>query len=289
MSLRLEEFCQPEDPDEVVGLLEKYGEEGLILAGGTFVHGLEARGLVSHVKALIDLRKVGLDTVGTDSGALRIGATTTFAALQQAPAVQEDPSLGAIADALACPPVQIRNTATVGGSVAAASPFFDPPVALMALGAVVTARGRDGTRELGLEEVSAGFFQTSLRPDELLVELRVPQATSRSASGFVKLEANASDLAIVNAAARVVADGGGRCADARVVVGGVAARPVRAPSAERTLEGAELGAEALREAGEAVASDIEPLSDHRASGAYRKAVAGVLVRRALERAVGRLA
>jgi len=287
--LVVEEFLRPEGAGEVVDLLATYGDEGLILAGGTFIHGLEARGLLPHLKALIDIGGAGLDAVERDSAGLRIGATATFTALLQAAPVQEDSSLAALGDALVCPPVQIRNMATVGGSVAAASPFFDIPVALMALDAAVGVQGREGAREIGVDAVAAGAFETSLAADEFIVELRVPPSPPRSASGFVKLEANANDLAIVNAAAWVSRDAAGRCEEARVVVGAVGAGPVRATSAERVLRGAELGEATLAEAGEAARLDIEPWSDHRASAAYRTAVAGVLVRRALERALARLA
>jgi carbon-monoxide dehydrogenase medium subunit len=286
--LRPKEFCLPDDGDEVVGLLERYGDAALILAGGTFVHGLEARGLLSEIEALIDIQKLDLGAVETDSAGLLAGATTTGATLAQAPAVRSDPRLGALSDALAYLPVQIRNVATVGGCVAAACPFFDLPVAFIALDGAVDARGRGGTRTIGLEEFFTGMFESSLLPGEFLVELRLPQAPSRSASAFLKLETNASDLAIVNAAVRLTLDEGGACTDARVVLGGVGSTPVRSPAAERVLRGASVDGDVLREAGEAVAADIEPLSDHRASGAYRKTVAKVLVHRALERALTRL-
>ena len=288
MLLRPKEFCLPVDGDEVVDLLERYGDAALILAGGTFVHGLEARGLLSEVEAIIDIQKLDLGVVDTDSEGLRAGATTTAAALEQAPAVRSDPWLGALSDALAYLSPQIRNVATVGGSVAAACPFFDLPVAFVALDGSVDARGRGGTRTIGLEEFFTGMFESSLLPGEFLVELRLPQAPPRSASAFLKLETNASDLAIVNTAVRVTLDEGGACTEARVVLGGVGSTPVRSPAAERVLRGASLDGDVLQAAGEAVAADIEPLSDHRASGAYRRAVAKVLVRRALERALTRL-
>lgn len=288
MLLRPTEFCLPTDGDEVVDLLERYGDAALILAGGTFVHGLEARGLLSNVEALIDIQKVDLSVIELGSKGLVAGAMATAAALEQTPAVQRDPWLGALSDAVAYLPVQIRNVATVGGSVAAACPFFDLPVAFIALDGAVEARGRGGTRTIVLEEFFTGMFESSLRPGEFLVELRLPQPPSRSASAFLKLETNASDLAIVNSAVRVTLDEGGACTDARVVLGGVGSTPMRSPAAEHVLRGATLDEDVLREAGEAVAADIEPLSDHRASGAYRKTVAKVLVRRALEGALNRL-
>lgn len=289
MTLRPSDFCLPQDGDEVIALLDKYGDGALILAGGTFIHGLDTRGLLSDVDALIDLQRLALDTVETDGEGLRAGAMTRCVTLAHEPAVAREPWLGAVNDALAHLPMQVRNAATVGGAVATACPFFDLPVAFMALDGAVVARGRDGTRQIGLSDLFAGLFENSLEPGEFLEELRLPQAPPQSASAFLKLETNANDLAVMNAGVRLTLDGSGECSDARVVVGGgVSSAPVRAVSAERVLRGAMLDGDVLREAGDAAIGDVEPLSDHRASGAYRKAVTGVLVRRALERALTRL-
>ncbi len=289
MSLReLKEFCIPEGPEEVVALLDKYGDKALILAGGTFVHSLEARGLLSELQALIDIRKLGLGEIEANGG-LRLGATATFGALGQTEAVQNGGAWGALVDALGYPPAQIKNVATVGGSIAASSPFFDLPIAFSALDGVVIVHGRGGARKLALPDFFVGLFENALDPGEYVTELVLPPPTQGTASAFTKLDGNANDLAIVNAAVRITVDRG-KCKDARVVLGGGCGdRPVRSASAEKVLEGAALGGdEVLREAGEAVATDIDPMSDHRASAKYRRAVAKVMVQRALARAVARL-
>ncbi len=289
MALRsLKEFCLPSSGAEVVSLLGKYGDGALVLAGGTFVHGLEARGLIAHVEALIDLQRLGLATVTNDGGSWRVGATTTFATLQAA-ARAAGAGMAAIDDALTYPPNQIRNVATIGGCLAAACPFFDLPTVLLALDASVTAESATGRRTLPVSDLFGGLFVNTLEPAEFLVGASLPVPAAKTASAFLKLETNANDLAIVNAAVRYALDGRGRIADARVALGGgVDERPVRSPSAEQVLNGATPGEEAFRAAGEAVGSDIEPMSDHRASGRYRKAVAKVMVARALARAAARL-
>lgn len=290
MSLKPNEFCVPDDGDEVVDLLEKHGDGALVLAGGTFIHGLDTRGLLADVTALIDIQKLGLDHVEADGEGLRAGATTRCRTLAADSSVRSDPSLGAVRDALAHLPLQIRNAATIGGAVATACPFFDLPVAFMALDGSVAARGRDGTRQIRLPDLFTGLFENSLEHAEFLTEVRLPQAPPRSASAFEKLASNANDLAIVNAGVQLTLDDSGKCASARVVIGGgVGETPVRSASAERVLLGATLDDGVLREAGEAATEDIEPFSDHRASGGYRKTVAGVLVRRALARALTRVA
>lgn len=286
---KLRDFHVPSSIDAALALLGK-GEETLVLSGGTFLHGLEARGLLGDVEALVDIRKVGLNTIRSDAAGLTIGATVTFAELAAVDEVNRAPWLGGLADALARPPVQIRNTATVGGCVAASCPFFDIPTALMSLDAVVTARGSGGERRMPLQDLFAGMFANSLSAGEVVAAVSLPRPPERTAGAFVKLEGNANDLAIVNAAVRLTVDAGRTCTEARVVLGGgVGESALRSPAAEKKLVGSKLDAAALQVAGDAVGNDIDPLSDHRASAAYRKAMAQVFARRALERAVARLA
>lgn len=285
---KLRAFHAPASVAEALALLSR-DEETLILSGGTFLHGLEARGLLSDVEALVDLRKVGLGVIQAGSDGLEIGATTTFAQLRRHEAVQSSSWLSALADALEYPPVQIRNTATVGGCVAASCPFFDIPTALVALDGVVTAKGGEGERRIPLPEFFVGLFASALEPGEFVTGVSLPRPEGRTVGAFIKLEGNANDLAIVNAAARLTVDGAGVCTEARVALGGgVADSVVRSPAAENLLTGRRLDGETLRAAADAVVGDIDPMSDHRASADYRRAMAKVITRRTLERAVARL-
>lgn len=291
MSLtKLREYRSPEDRNEVVKLLEKYGESALIIAGGTFIHALAARGLLAEIEALIDMQKLRLDFIKSGGRGLQIGAMTTFAQLAQAGEVQSMAPLGAVKDALQYPPPQIKNMATVGGSVASSCPLFDLPVVFMALDGVVKSMGPRGEREIALGEFFLDYFENALEKNEFLTELLLPPLPPRSSSAFIKLETNANDLAILNVGVRVTVEESGICKDARVVVGGgVGKAPVRAVSSEKLLQGEKLTDELLKEAGQAARSDIRPVSDQRASSQYRSAVAKVLVERALRRAVPTLA
>lgn len=286
---KLKDFHTPASLEEALALIGK-DADALVLAGGTFLHGLEARGLLSDIEALVDIRRAGLCAVNTAGAELEIGATATFASLLEIEEIRSAPWAAALPDALACPPVQIRNTATIGGCVAASCPFFDVPSALIALDAVAVARGQGGERRIDLPGLFDGLFANTLQSGELITRVDIPRCWGNTASAFVKLESNANDLAIVNAAVRVAVDAGGACIEARVVLGGgVAESALRIPSAERILLGSKLDAATLRAAGEAVVDEIAPMSDHRASAEYRSAVAPVMARRALERAVARLA
>jgi CO/xanthine dehydrogenase FAD-binding subunit len=212
----VKEYFTPDGNEEVLELLKTYGDGALIVAGGSFVHGLDARNLLTGIEVLIDIQNLGLNQVTSDSAGLSIGAMVTFAELQQVKEIQNAAALGAVQDALNYPPVQIRNVATVGGNIASACPYFDLPTAFMALGAVVSAQGPGGSREIGLEDFFEGLFQNTLEASEFVTGLILPLLPARSSSAFLKLETNANDLAIINVAVRVTLDKSGLCQEARV-------------------------------------------------------------------------
>ena len=287
--MNVTEYFTPEDNEEVMGLLQKYGDGAMIVAGGSFVHGLDARDLLNGIEALIDIRRLGLNQVTPDSDGLAVGATVTFSEMQQIAEIRDLAAFGAVRDALNYPPAQIRNVATVGGNIAAACPYFDLPTALTAVAAIVIVQGPAGSRRIDLQDFFTGLFENTLEDNEFVSGLYLPLPLPRSASAFIKFETNANDLAIVNVAVRITLDDSGACHEARVVVGGgVAETPVRATESESLLQSKELSDELLKRAGEAVQSDLQALSDHRASAEYRTAVAKVLTERALKRAVARI-
>ncbi len=243
----LQEYYLPQDGNAVVELLGKHKEGATIVAGGTFIHGLIARGLVTDVEALIDISRLGLDYVKLENGQLRIGATTKFTQLDASAEIADKPFYGAIKDALEYPPPQVKNSATIGGCVSASCPFFDLPVSFLALGGVVHAHGTGKGRDIALSDFFPGLFENALEPEEFMSELSIPVPAGKSASAFLKLETNANDLAILNAAVWVGLDSSGKCAQARVFVGGgVGEVPVRAISAEKALQGKALTCGALR-------------------------------------------
>lgn len=290
MSLRsVKEYFAPDSKEEVLKLLTHYGEGALIVAGGSFVRGLDARNVLSGIEVMIDLQNLGLKQITAGSAGMSIGAMVTFTELQRREEVKNSAVLGAVKDALTYPPLQIRNVATIGGNIASACPYFDLPTALMTLDAVVQALGSGGARNISLQEFFTSLFQSTLEADEFVTGLTLPPLPVRSSSAFMKCESNANDLAIVNVAVRVSLDASGHCQESRVVIGGgVAETPVRSPAAEKLLHGKTLSDELIRQASAAVQSDLQPMSDHRASAAYRSVMAKVMTGRALQRAVARL-
>ncbi|HJP36578.1 MAG: FAD binding domain-containing protein [Gammaproteobacteria bacterium] len=285
----VEAFYRPDAPEGVVELLEKHSDSALIVAGGTFLHGLIARGLLTGIEALIDIQHLGLDYINNSADGTEIGAMTRFSAIKASPEVQSQAWLGAIRDAVEYPPAQVMNAATVGGCVASSCPFFDLPVSFLALNAIVNVHGPAGRRDIELEAFFPGLFENALDPAEFVTSLRVAPTSANTASAFTKLETNANDLALVNVAVSLATNGAGKCEEARVFVGGgVGETVVRAPSAEQTLTGAVLGPAIFTQAGDAAKADVDPIADHRASAEYRTAMVKVLLERTLQRAADRL-
>ena len=273
----------------MVRLLQQHEDSALIVAGGTFLHGLASRGLLTGIEALIDIQGLGLDSIVVNPDAATIGATTRLVQLEESATIRQEAWLGAVKDAISYPPVQIMNSATVGGSIASACPLFDLPTSFLALNGVVRAHGPDGDRDIPLEAFFSGLFENSLAPAEFVTAIRLPAPPSNSASAFIKLETNANDLAIINAAVALTLDGADRCEQARVFIGGgTGETPVRAGTAEELLAGTVPDEAAISRAGEAAQADVDPISDHRASKEYRTVMVRVLVEKALRKAMARI-
>lgn len=285
----LKEYVRPASVVDVSAAVGQYGDRGMIVAGATFLHGLEARGLLWGVEALIDIGGAGLSGATPLEGGLKLGATLNFATLERLPQLAATSAYGAILDAMAYPPLQIKNAATIGGCVAAACPFFDVPAVFMVLDAEVEVQASRSCRRCTLDELFDGLFVNTLEPDEFITGVIIPEPPERTVTAFTKLETNANDLAIVNAAVRLTLDERGTCREARVVMGGgVSDRFVRSAAAESVLTGNAPTSELFAAAGEAVVQDISPLADHRASAEYRTAMARLFLRRTLERAGQRI-
>lgn len=285
----INDYFVPASREEAVDLLRKFGDGAMLVAGGTFVHGLEVRGVLDDVEALIDIRQLGLAGISEDGGQFVIGAATPFRDVLAHGGLTGSPARAAITDALHYPPAQIINVGTVGGCIAASAPLYDVPCALLALDGSVRIDGGSGPREVPLGEFFTGLFENVLGGDELITEVALPAPADRTASAFLKLETNANDLAIVNCAVRLTVDGAGNCVDTRVFIGGgIGEQYARAASAEAILNGAPANPKTFAAAADAVASDIEAVSDHRASATYRTHIAKVYTRRCLETALERL-
>jgi xanthine dehydrogenase small subunit len=260
---------------ELVGLAAEWPEAQL-LAGGTDV-GLwvtkQHRQLdtVIYIGNVPELRRIQVSATHVE-----IGAAVTFS--EAAPVLTAHyPDLDELLRRFASPP--IRNVATVGGNVANGSPIGDSMPALIALGATVLLRGRDGARELDLEDYYLDYQQTARAPGEVLERVRVPLPAPAAQLRAYKVSKRLDqDISAVCGAFRLVREGG-RVREIRIAYGGLAAIPKRAVACERSLAGAAWSERAVREAMDALDEDFTPISDMRASARYRRAVARNLLMR----------
>jgi carbon-monoxide dehydrogenase medium subunit len=184
--------------------------------------------------------------------------------------------------------IRVRNMATVGGGLAHADPNQDPPPALIALGATAKTASANGSRVLPLDSFFTDYYETVLNPDEIITELFIPKLAPNTGAAYLKfLPRTADDYATVSAAAVLILDKNLKTInDVRIALGSVGTTPIRATAAEAILRGQPVKAEAFAEAGEKAKEAVDPLSDFRGSAGYKKDMAAVFVRRALERALG---
>ena len=279
------EYCEPDSLEEVLALLHDHGEDAKIIAGGTALVIMLNQRLIMP-SYLVSLRKLpGLDSVESVNGDLQLGALVTHRTVETSPLVRDQiPVLAETYRHVAT--LRIRNMATLGGTLAHADPSQDSPVTLTALDARVRLTSNGGSREVPLNEFFTDYYETVLQPDELLTDVLVPVPKPHTGSIYLKfLPRTEDDYATVGVAASVEMEPSSQlCQECRIVMGGVAPTPLRVQEAEALLSGQKLSPELLHEAASVVQEHTDPISDSRGSADYKREMAGVCVRRALEQA-----
>lgn len=273
------EYHAPATLEEALELLSRPGAR--VVAGGTDLV-IHLRAGLAAPESLVDLASLGLRYLRLEGGAARIGAMTTVADLLAAAEVRHH--FACLAEAAAeFGAVQTRNLATVGGNLCSAVPSADLAPPLLVLDARARIAGRAGDRLLPLESFFTGPKTNALAAGEVLAEIEVPVPPPRTGTSFLKLgRRQAMTLAVVNVAALLSLAGDGRTVETgRVSLGAVAPTPLRARRAERILQGQELSEALIEAAAAAAADEIAPISDLRATAAYRREASLVLVKRAL--------
>ena len=278
------EYVAPRTVDEALDVLRRHRDDAKILAGGqSLVPLLNYR--LARPRVVVDVNDLSLDGARAENGRLWLGALTRHATLVDSPDVaRECPILAEAASLVGN--VRVRTLGTLGGSLAHADPAAELPMVMLALDAGFSVASSSGVRRCTAAEFFTGALTTALGPDEMLTDVEIPSTRGRGWA-VEELSRRAGDFAIVAVAALVSLDAQGRVEDARVALGGVAPAPVRARAAEEDLRGVEPTAERVTRASDLARDALAPGSDAFVSGAYRKLVAGVLVRRALARAVAR--
>ncbi len=276
------EFDVPGSLEEALAILNERGDEARVLAGGqSLIPMMKLR--FAMPAALVDINRLpGLDRIDHVDGQLRLGALVRHNAVAESDLVRRHNHVMAAAAPWIADPL-VRNLGTIGGSLAHADPEGDWASVMLACRAEVVATSGAGERVIPIDELITGMFTTSLRPGELLTEVRVPAPTRPSGGAYLKLERKVGDYATVAVATRLELDGG-RIADAGIALTSVAPTNVQAREAERVLVGEEPGDELFAEAADAAARAASPRSDVRGPAEYKRDVVRVFVRRGLARA-----
>ena len=283
------EYRTPKNLKEVHATLKEFGSDAKVIAGGTSLVIMMKQRLV-RPSCLVSLRSVrGLNSIEIKDGGLRIGGLATHREVESSSLLRRRlPMLAETYHHVAT--IRVRNMATVGGGLAHADPNQDPPPSLIALGATVKATSANGSRVIPMDDFFTDYYETVLNPDEIVTEIFVPKMTPNTAGAYLKfLPRTADDYATVSAAAVLTLDKTHKIiSDVRIALGSVGVTPIRATAAEAILRGQPLKAEAFAEAGEKAKEAVDPVSDFRGSAAYKKEMAGVFVRRALEKALANI-
>ena len=275
------DYHAPENLDEAVGLLDRYGGAARVFAGGTDLM-VTCRLRGEGPEHVISLRRIGgLDAINQDETGERvhIGAFATFRKIERSALLQER-CAGLVDSAHKLGSIPVRNLATLGGNLCNASPSAEAAPPLLAAAATVTLRGPNGERTLPLEEFFTGPGATVLRHNEVLTRVSLLTDGPRTASSYQRqCIRRFKDIALVGAAGRLSLGEDGRCGAVGLALGAVAPTPLLVPAAAEILLGQEPTDARIAEAAAAARAAAKPITDIRASAEYRSAMVEVLTSR----------
>jgi aerobic carbon-monoxide dehydrogenase medium subunit len=273
------DYVAPESLDDALAALRDGGEDAKLLAGGHSLLPLMKLRLAAPT-LLVDLRRVpGLTGVQRSNGSVVIGAMTTHHHVATAGLGVASTAAATIADQ------QVRNRGTIGGTLAHGDPASDMPAILLALEGSLTVIGPQGSRTIAAADLFEDYLTTSLGEDEIITEVHLPVLEGYG-HGYQKFNRRQEDWAMVAVSASVKKASDGSCEDVRIGLTHMASVPLRATAVEDALRGKGLDAQSIAAAAEQAAEGTSPPADLNATADYKRHLARVLCRRALEEAAG---
>jgi aerobic carbon-monoxide dehydrogenase medium subunit len=271
-----------ESVDHAIDLLGQHGDEAKLLAGGHSLLPIMKLRLAAPA-VLVDLGRVEeLKYVRDEGDHIAIGAMTRHTDVEHGELLQEQCGLLSYTASLVGDP-QVRHRGTIGGSISHGDAASDLPSALLALEGTIVIKGPGGERTVAAGDFFEDYLQTVLAPDEVLTEIRVPKLGPNTGWSYKKFNRRAQDWAVVGVAA-VVEKSNGSISSARIGLTNMGSTPLRATATEGALSGADTSS--VAEAASSAAEGTSPASDIAASAEYRRHLARVLTRRAVEEALG---
>ena len=281
------EWLEPKTVAETLETCAHYGEEAKLVAGGTWLAIVLKQGLLMP-SALISLHQIdGLNSVRYESGiGLIIGAMVSLRAAEFDPVIKRHfPELAYTCGVVAN--VRIRNQATVGGCLCDADYASDPPSMFAALNAQVILQSKTGTRAVPVADFIVGHYETTIRPDEMLTQVIVPERPQTGRGIYLKYRSRShEDRPCVGVSAVADIDAAGVCQSLDVVIGAVANTPQKLPLITANAIGKQLEPNLIKTIADGYADSIDPLSDIRGSSWYRQQMIQVHVKRALNQLGG---
>ena len=273
------EYVAPTSVDEALSVLSELGEEAKVLAGGqSLIPLLKLR--FAAPGTLVDINRIpGLDELSADRGALRVGALVRHRDAERSELLKSRfPTIAAAAPMISDP--LVRNLGTLVGSLCHADPQGDWGAVMLALDGELVVRNRGGERTIPVRELIDGPFMTTLQPDEMATELRVPDPGEGAYGTYLKLERKVGDFATVGVAVALSLSGG-RVERAGIGLTAVGPTNLKATEAEQVLRGSSLDDGVIAEAARLTAAAAEPRTDIRGTAEYKREVVRVFVTRAL--------
>jgi len=279
------DYYQPHNLKEAFSLFAELDGRVKYIAGGTdVIVGIKQRAI--QPDALISLRGIGSLKHMTHNGGLSMGSMTLLREIERETIfAREYPALAQAAWLLANP--QIRNVATVGGNLCNSAPSADCAPPLMVLEARLTLEGPGGQREISIDHFFQGPGENCMKAGEILTRIHIPAKQAHTGMAFMKVGRLAQDIAIVNASALLVTENR-ICRKCRLAVGAVAPVPLRLKNVEKIIEGEEMGPDLLDHVGQMVEQEVSPITDVRSTAEYRRTLSGVLIKRAIKKALENL-
>ncbi len=274
------EYYTPSTVVEAVGLLEKYGDEAKVLAGGqSLIPLMKMRfASISHV---VDISRIEeLDYIREDDKGLKIGALTTVQDLGSSLTVKKgyriiQEAAEQIADPL------VRNMGTIGGNLSHGDPANDLPSVMLALGATFMVQGSKGQREIKAEDFFLDSLMTALEPGEIMYEIRVPKMGSMQGGAYVKHKKVAGDFSVAAVASNIAVDKDGKVTDVKVAMTSVGPTAIKSAKALSLLAGNKLNEDAAADAARAITEESDPISDFYGSVEYKKKVLRYIIKESL--------
>ncbi len=280
------DYEAPATLDEAVQLLAQHPDEAKILAGGhSLIPAMKLR--LAQPSLLIDIGRIrDLAYIRESNGQIHIGAMTTHYQLESNERLKEIcPLLPECAAHIG--DVQVRNKGTIGGSLVHADPAADWPAAILALDAEMVVISGQGERTVAASDFFVDMLTSALEPGEILREIRINTPPRGAGHAYTKMAHPASGFALVGCAVQLVRDSNGNCQSASVGVTGVASKAYRATGVESALGGQALDEQTIAAASLHAADNIDANADLFASADYRRHLAAIYTRRAIQAAATR--